>query len=290
MLADQVDHLGNVPRRGPAPYFSDVEVIALTLTSEYLSIDSESLLFKKIKADYAEAFPHLHSRPQFNRRKRALFALIEQLRQKLIAPFLAGEGIFFTDSKPLPICEYARSAQTTICQEVDYARPSYGYCASKQEHYRAADRYGYKLHSLHTVEGVVTHLDLSPAHQHDIGFLNDLKGKLFNSTLICDKGYLSQDWYERFKTQNNTLLYSPKRKNQHGTTPRFIALFDRMRRQVERSYAQLKDQFLIERSYAKSFLGYKTRILSKITALTMIQHTNKFDLSRPINHIKHPIY
>ena len=117
-----------------------------------------------------------------------------------------------------------------------------------------------------------------------------MKDKLFDSTLICDKGYLSQDWCERFKTQNNTLLYSPKRKNQHGTTPRFIALFDRMRRQVERTYAQFKDQFLIERNYAKSFQGYSTRILSKVTALTLIQHINKFDLSRPTNRIKHPIY
>ena len=285
MLADQLDASGNVPRPGPCPSFSDVEVVALTLTAEYLSIDSENLLFKKIHADYAKAFPSLHSRPQFNRRKRALFPLIEQLRRKLLAPFLAGEDIFLTDSKPLPVCEYARSAQTSICREVHYAQPSYGYCASKQEHY-----YGYKLHSLHTPEGVIAHPDLSPAHQHDIGFLNDLKDKLFNSTLICDRGYLSQDWYERFKTQNNTLLYCPKRKNQYSTTPRFIGLFDRARRQVERTYAQLKDQFLIERNYAKTFLGYKTRILSKVTALTMIQHLNKFELYRPTNLIKHPIY
>lgn len=285
MLADVLDASGNVPRPGPKPPFSDVEVVALTLTAEYLSIDSENLLFKKIKADYAQAFPCLHSRPQFNRRKRALFTLIEQLRQELLAPFLEGENIFLTDSKPLPICEYARSAEATICQEVEYGRPSYGYCASKREHY-----YGYKLHSVHTTEGVIAHLDLSPAHQHDINFLNDLKARLFNCTLIGDKGYLSQDWYERFKTQNNTLLYCPKRKNQCSNPPRFIALFDRIRRQVEQTYAQFKDQFLIERNYAKSFQGYKTRILSKVTALTLIQHINKFDLNRPINHIKHPIY
>ena len=285
MLADQLDASGNVARRGPCPCFSDIEVVALTLTAEYLSIDSENLLFKKIHADYKDAFPTLHSRPQFNRRKRALFPLIEQLRRKLLAPFLAGENVFLTDSKPLAICEYARSAQTSISQEVDYAQPSYGYCASKQEHY-----YGYKLHSMHTAEGVMAHLDLSPAHQHDVNFLYDLQDKLFNSMLICDKGYLSQDWQQRFKTRNNTLLYCPKRRNQRSTTPHFIALFDRARRQVERTYAQLKDQFLIERNYAKTFWGYKTRILSKITALTMIQHINKFELNRPINIIKHPIY
>lgn len=284
MLVDDLDCLGNVPRPGPAPAFSDVEVIALTLTAEYLSIDSENALFKKIRADYAEAFPHLHSRPQFNRRKRALFSIIERLRQRLAAPFLANEDVFMTDSKPLPICEYARSAQSTICQEMVYALPDYGYCASKQEHY-----YGYKLHSVHTLEGVIVHPDLASARAHDSKYLSDLQIRLFNSLLITDKGYVSEDWQEGFWTQNNVLLYTPKRKNQ-DVAVHFVALFDRLRRQVERTYSQLKDQFLIERNYAKSFWGYKTRILSKITALTMVQYLNKFELNRPTNYIKHAIY
>jgi hypothetical protein len=284
MLADELEHSGNVPRPGPTPAFSDVEVVALALTAEYLSIDSENLLFKKIHTDYAEAFAHLHSRPQFNRRRRALFPVIERLRQKLIAPFIEQEDTFLTDSKPLPICEYARSAQSSICQEIGYALPDYGYCASKQEHY-----YGYKLHSVHTLEGVIVYPDLTPAHTHDSKFLSDIQGKLFNSLLITDKGYVSEDWQETFRTQNNVLLYCPKRKNQ-SCTVRFVALFDRLRRQVERTYSQLKDQFLIEHNYAKSFRGYKTRILSKVTALTMVQHLNKFDLYRSTNSIKHPLY
>ena len=105
MLADQLGASGNLPRRGPSLSFSDVEVVALALTAEYLSIDSENSLFKKIKSDYASAFPSLHSRPQFNRRRRALFAVIEELRKKLLAPFLEAEDVFLTDSKPLPICE-----------------------------------------------------------------------------------------------------------------------------------------------------------------------------------------
>lgn len=284
MLADLLDASGNVPRPGPSPSFSDVEVIALALTAEYLSIDSENALFKKVQADYAEAFPYLHSRPQFNRRKRALFSIIEQLRQRLIAPFLANEDTCMADSKPLPICEYARSAQSTVCQEAYYALPDYGYCASKQEGF-----YGYKLHSIHTLESVIAYPNLAPAHIHDSKFLADIQNKLFNSLLITDKGYLSEDWQQVYRTQNNVVLYTPKRKNQ-SCAVRFVALFDRVRRQVERTYSQLKDQFLIERNYAKTFWGYKTRILSKITALTMIQHLNKFKLHRPINYIKHAIY
>ncbi len=37
---------------------------------------------------------------------------------------------------------------------------------------------------------------------------------------------------------------------------------------------------MIRRNYAKSFQGFKTRILSKIAVLTMIQYINKFIFER----------
>ncbi len=43
---------------------------------------------------------------------------------------------------------------------------------------------------------------------------------------------------------------------------------------------------MIRRNYAKTFQGFKTRILTKITALIMIQFINKFDFNRPINNLK----
>ena len=93
MLCDELNEPGNVLRPGPTPAFSDVEVVALAPTAEYLSINSENTLFKKIQADCAEGFPTLRSRPQslgdpINRRKQVLFPLIERLRQRLVAPFI----------------------------------------------------------------------------------------------------------------------------------------------------------------------------------------------------------
>ena len=63
------------------------------------------------------------------------------------------------------------------------------------------------------------------------------------------------------------------------------SVFNR-RKRIETLFAQLCDQFLIRRNYAKTFDGFKTRIISKITALTMIQYLNKFVFDRPINNIK----
>jgi len=62
-------------------------------------------------------------------------------------------------------------------------------------------------------------------------------------------------------------------------------LFRKTRKRIETLFSQLCDQFMIRRNYAKSFDGYKTRILSKITAVTVIQMINKL-LNRNINNLK----
>jgi len=62
-------------------------------------------------------------------------------------------------------------------------------------------------------------------------------------------------------------------------------LFRKTRKRIETLFSQLCDQFMIRRNYAKSFDGYKTRILSKITAVTVIQMINKLS-NRNINNLK----
>ncbi|HQP04385.1 MAG TPA: transposase [Bacteroidales bacterium] len=57
-------------------------------------------------------------------------------------------------------------------------------------------------------------------------------------------------------------------------------------KRIETLFSQLCDQFMIRRNYAKSFEGFKTRILAKISSLTPIQFLNKFVFKRPINKIK----
>lgn len=60
-------------------------------------------------------------------------------------------------------------------------------------------------------------------------------------------------------------------------------IFRKSRKRIETLFSQLCDQFMIRRNYAKSFQGFKTRIISKITALTIIQFINKFTFDRNIN-------
>jgi hypothetical protein len=61
--------------------------------------------------------------------------------------------------------------------------------------------------------------------------------------------------------------------------------FRKTRKGIETLFSQLCGQFMIRRNYAKSFDGFKTRILSKITSLSMVQSINTFQFKRPINNL-----
>lgn len=75
-----VNESGNVPRRGPVPKFSDLEVVALSLTAETESIDSEKWLFDYKLQEYKDCIPNLISRRQFNDRRKKTSGQCEELR------------------------------------------------------------------------------------------------------------------------------------------------------------------------------------------------------------------
>lgn len=96
-----VNDSGNVPRRGPVPKFSDLEVVALSLTAETESIDSEKWLFDYKLQEYKDSIPNLISRRQFNDRRKKTSGLCEELRKRIAMEMDGGEEQFFVDSMPL---------------------------------------------------------------------------------------------------------------------------------------------------------------------------------------------
>lgn len=259
------------------PNLSDLELISLTILAEFKSIDSEHHLFREIKGWEIET---KIERSVYNRRKRKLFPYIEKLRIKMAEKFNEFENYFVIDSMPLEVCKMARSSRSKICKEADYAIPNKGFCASQNLHF-----YGYKLHAICTIDGVFQSFDLSPASIHDIHYLQDIKTQLSDCVILGDKGYLSQTIQLDLFNEVNIELETPKRKNQKDYKPQFYQ-FKKYRKRIETLFSQLCDQFMIRRNYAKSFEGFKTRILAKITTLTTIQYLNKFVFNRNINNLK----
>ena len=104
---------------------------------------------------------------------------------------------------------------------------------------------------------------------------------------ICKEDFYSSPSFGFCASQNMHYikLEIPMRKNQTNFKKQSY-IFRKKRKRIETLFSQLSDQFMIKRNYAKSFNGFKTRIASKITALTIIQYINKFVFDRNINNLK----
>ena len=259
------------------PKLSDIELISLIILAEFKSIDSEHQLFREIKG--FEIGPNIE-RSIYNRRKRKLFPFIEEIRMKMVDKLNESENYFIVDSMPLEVCKISRSFRSKICKDVDYAYPNKGFCASQNLHF-----YGYKLHAVCSISSVFQSFDISPASVHDIHYLQDIKFQMSDCVLLGGKGYLFQTIQLDLFNEVNIELETPKRKNQKDYKPQFYQ-FKKYRKRIETLFSQLRNQFMIRRNYAKTFEGFKTRILAKITTLITIQFLNKFVFDRNINNLK----
>ncbi|WP_312208219.1 IS982 family transposase [Empedobacter sp.] len=256
---------------------TDLEVVALSLTAEFMSIDSENSLFKEINE---QQIPNLIERSQFNKRRRKLFFFLEEVRTKLASRFLEFEDYFIVDSMPLEICKFARHRRIKICKKDVETAPSKGFCASQNSWF-----YGYKLHGVCSINGIFHSLDITKAEVHDVHFLKNIKQQMSDCVLLGDRGYLSESIQLALFQTVKVRLETPKRSNQKDYKQQPY-IFRKSRKRIETLFSQLCDQFRIRNNYAKTFEGFKTRILAKITALTLVQYINKFIFDRPINNIK----
>jgi hypothetical protein len=181
---------------------------------------------------------------------------------------------------PLEVAKLSRSSRSKICKETFYSAPNKEYCTSLKMSY-----YGYKIHAVCSVEGVFKSFDLSKASVHDIRYLKDIKNQFNDCVIIGNKECLSIDYQLDLFENKQIRLEIPMRKNQVNYKKQAY-IFRKKRKRIKTLFSQLCDQFMIQRNYAKSFWGFKTRILSEITVVTIIQYINKFIFDRNINNFK----
>ena len=104
-------------------------------------------------------------------------------------------------------------------------------------------------------------------------------------TILGDKGYLSASVQLDLFETSEIRLEVPYRLNQKDWKPTF-APFAKARKRVETLFSQMVDQFMLCRNYAKQQVGLFARIISKISALTILQYIN-FINNKPLGQIKH---
>jgi len=265
------------------PKMSDYEIIALSITAEMLGIDSESYFWGKLKNEYATVFPNLIDRSNYNRRRKRLYPMIEKLNLTIANQLNEGEDYYLVDSIPVPICKNAREKRSRVCRENFETAPDKGYSAVNKAWF-----FGYKLHLVTSRNGVFQSMDLTKASVHDVHYLSDIKhSSLSNCVLLGDKGYLSSEHQIDLFTSCNIRLETPMRRNQYNYKL-YEPIFMKARKRIETLFSQLCDQFMLKRNYAKTLLGLSVRILSKISAVTMLQYINYLN-DKPINRLKYAL-
>jgi hypothetical protein len=237
----------------------------------------------KLTTEYKEAFPHLIERSRFNRRRRFLQPVIDMIQKHMARRIAPSENIFILDSMPLEVCKLARGKRARICQEHPDTAPEFGFCASQNQYY-----YGYKIHGVCSLSGVIMSYDLTKANTADVHYLQDVGSDYRDCIILADKGYVSNEYQLNLFQQSRIRLNTPMRSNQHNYRKQPF-IFRKTRKRIETLFSQLCDQFMIRRNYAKSFGGFITRITSKLSAYTLMQYLNKCIYNKPIGHIKYAI-
>ena len=269
-----VNESGNIPIRGVVPRFSDLKIVALNITSESVGIDSESLLFAKFQ-EYKLEFPHLIFRRQYNDRRKITSSPCNTIRERMVTEMDGGEDCFCIDSKPIEVCRFSRSKRCGMEKKDFEKTPKIGYYTSQGVYY-----YGYKLHAVCGLSGVIHSFDLTKASVHDTHYLKDVKVDYSNCTVIGNRGYISaQVQLDLFETAN-IRLEVPYITNQKKWKPTFPA-FVKTRKRIETLFSQLCDQFMIVRNYAKDTDGLFAQIVGKISVLTNL-NTSTIKITDPL--------
>ena len=280
---NRVNEFGNIPRCGVVPKFSDLEVIALGITAEAFGFDSENLLFHRLHHECKEDLPNLISRRQFNARRKLTARLAEEIRKDVAAAIDGSEGVFCIDSKPVKVCQNARAKRCSMGRDNVDAAPDWGYCASQGLYY-----YGYKLHAVCGIRGVIHSYDMTAASVHDLQYLNDVRWEYHDCMMLGDKGYLSAEVQKNLFEVAIISLEVPYRLNQKNWRPPAWA-YKRFRKRIETVFSQLNDNLMMIRNYAKQPCGLFTRTAGKIAAMTFMQYVN-FINYRPIGQIKYSLF
>jgi Transposase DDE domain len=280
IFKDDVFDDGNFYKYPNKPKMSDIQLVALSLTAESLSIDSENHLFNKLKQEYHDDFFVLIDRRNYNRRRKKLAGFISQLGAKVCNVISPNCAKFIVDSMPLAICKNARKNRSTICMDDPNCLPSTGYHAISKAYY-----FGYKMHIITSVDSVPVTVAITPANIADIDFLKfDENIDVSDCQLLGDKGYISESVQLSLFETKSIQLVTPLRANMKGQT-KWSKSSAYHRKKIETKISQLDDQFMVKRNYAKTSDGLISRLTCKVAAVAALQFLN-FSNKKSLNKLK----
>ncbi len=257
-------HFGPWRQRGPAPVFTDSEVITVALVIDTFFGGHEALGLSFLRQYHADLFPHLPAAGRFNERRARLGLLIDQVRCLITRQeglLSDADRIRLVDSAPIFVNTYARGSESTTLTGPAY----FGIAKS-----HGAKVFGLRLVLTTSTEQVVDGWMLAPASHHDSVTLPALLEDQASLQVLGDGAYHRPLSESVLAEKHDIQVLAPPRKDSCTPWPEGLRrTVTRLRRNIETALSILAVVFHIERPNARSLHGLVCRISTRILAYTL---------------------
>jgi hypothetical protein len=266
LVDDWVRQHGLPSRPGPAPACTDSEILTFTLARELLGYTSERRFRRVLLRDWHHLFPSVPAQSELNRRSRWLGGALELLRQHWLADLPNALGHWFAiDTTPLPVKHPSRVRGVDGWAGPDTLHAGFGRCAAKATWF-----YGFRLAvCAPLIDPVPWVWALVPAAGNERDAADLLLTGAHDLHLLTDKGFRGRVFAAALAQQRIDLLTPPTRAERGLWSSRLRRFVAEHRNRIESVFNTLKDRFQLEQHRAKTFYGLLTRLMAKMTALTL---------------------
>ena len=150
-------------RPGPAPACPDSELLTMAIIGECRGWDLETEMLSQWQ-EHRDLFPVIPTQSRFNRRRRGLMQAFNLIRQVILHSLdIAQDRQCIVDSLPLPMVQFRLVPFASSSGEWKAYGSTYGKVPSKKQ-----TIFGYKLHLLIAMNGVILDFALAPANECDL--------------------------------------------------------------------------------------------------------------------------
>ena len=261
-------------RPGPPPDCPDSELLAMALIGECRGWDVETEMLSYWQ-EHRDLFPKIPTQSRFNRRRRGLMQAFNLICRVILQSLdVAQDRQCVIDSLPLPVMQFYLVPSSS--GDWKASGSTFGKVPSRKQ-----TIFGYKLHLLITMNGVILDFELAPANEFDLEVGFELLSEHTDLQVLGDKAYISAAKAAQLWKENRIRLRTIPRRNQRKQLPRFLQhLYNSIRQMIETVNAQLSQQLHLQINHAHTFWGLCTRLHTKLAAHTLCIYINRL-LGKP---------
>ena len=213
---------------------------------------------KHVMQHQKKDFPNLVSYNRFVEIMK--YALVPLILYIVRARFVKCSGISFVDSTPVKVCDNHRIRTNRVFSEyAKRGKSSMGWF------------YGFKLHLIINEQGEILSFCLTSGNVDDRNeaVMDSLTKEIFGK-LFADRGYISQELFEKFLKKDITLVTRAKKNMKNKLMNLYDRLMLRKRTVIESVNDFLKNICEIEHSRHRSITNFLVNLLSALAAYSFL--------------------